>query len=129
MSVSTVGKPDTRTVTLDTNLENKTYYAVKFDSTDDDVVNLAEDGAAPSFVLGDSGNGSTTELVGSIVVGGETYAKLGGTVSAGAYLMPTSGGAWVTATDGNYYGCQALRGGVSGDQIPVKVIGGYLETT
>ncbi len=129
MSASTVGKPETLTVVIDTDLSDKSYYAVKFDATDDDVVNEATDGTKPSFVLLDDGDGSTTPLNGSMVIGGTTYAKLGGTVAAGDFLMPTSGGKWVVATDGNYYGCQALRGGVSNDEIPVKVIGGYLETT
>lgn len=123
------GKLETWTVTLDTNLENKERFFVNMDGTDGNVVNIAANGSANSFVLIEGGDGSVSPVVGAIALDGVTQLELGGTVTQGQFLMPDSNGKGVTATDGNYYGALALENGVSGDYISVKIARGYLETT
>jgi hypothetical protein len=54
---------------------------------------------------------------------------LGGTVTAGDWLMSDADGKGVLATDGNFYGAQALQGGATGQEVLVQVQLGYLENT
>lgn len=50
-----------------------------------------------------------------------------GTVTAGDFIKPSTGGKGITTTtDKDYYGARALESGVSGDMIEVEVIQGYL---
>lgn len=126
------GRYESQTVQIDTDLTGLEGYAVDFDGSDENVVNLTADGVTPSFVLVDCGPvaGTATALQnGAIANTGEAIVKAGGTVGQGNYLMPTTGGKWIVATDGNFYGCQALENGVSDDEIRVRIQSGYLETT
>lgn len=121
---------DLKSVKIDTNLSSKQFCFVDFDASDDGVVNLKENGTTnPAFVLIDDGDGSTTPKTGSIVVNGTTKVLLGGSVNPGVALMPTTAGKAITATDGNYFSGIALKGGVDGDVIEMRVAQGYLETT
>lgn len=59
---------------------------------------------------------------------GETMVllELGGTVTVGDFLKPSTNGVGITASaDGDIYGAKALRSGVSGELIPVEVIYGF----
>lgn len=121
------GRVDTSTVRIDSDLDAKEYYAVDFDGTDKNVVNLVEDGATQAFLLNTAGDGSSNEVVGSIVRGGQTKAKLVGTVAAGDPLVPSTGGALIKATvDTEFVVATALLAGVSGDVISVEVCQGTL---
>lgn len=120
----------TRTVKIDSDLSAKSKHFVVADTTDDDVVNIATDGSAPSMVLVEGALGSASSVqTGTIVVDGVYYVTLAGTVESMDLLMPTTGGAAIKATDGNFFGAQALRQGVSGDVIPCKAVAGYFENT
>ncbi len=126
------GRYESQTVQIDTDLTGKEGYAVDFDGSDENVVNLTADGATPMFVLVDGGEvagSASAPQNGAIATNGEVLIKTGGVVAQGTFLMPTTGGVWITATDGNYYGCQALEDGASGDVIRAVVRAGYLETT
>lgn len=126
------GRYESQTVQIDTDLTGKEGYAVAFDGTDENVVNLTAVASAPMYVLVDGGDvaGSASAPVnGAIANTGEAIVKIGGNVTQGQYLMPTTNGVWITATDGNYYGCQAQENGVSGDEIRARIQSGYLETT
>lgn len=116
------GAPETKTVKIDTNLEDKEYYFVDYDASDKDVVNLTEDALTQMFILIEGQDGSSTTKTGTIAIGGETKLKLGGTVAAGDKLTATTGGAGIkTITDHDLYGAIALEAGVSGDIINVAV--------
>lgn len=115
------GKPQTRSVTIDTNLADKEYYLVTMDTTDEHVVNLAAAATAVLFILIEGSNGATTATRGTIVTGGYAKVKLGGSVNAGAKLTADSAGKAITASSGNNVACIALAGGVDGDIIPVVV--------
>ena len=54
------------------------------------------------------------------------WLQIGGTVTFGDFLKPTTGGVGVTTTsDGDFYGARALESGVSGDLINVEVMFGF----
>lgn len=121
---------DGQTVQIDTNLSASAFRAVAFDSSDENVVNLATDGSDPSFVLvfGGESVGSASNVVdGVIATAGQFLAKAGASIDQGDYLMPTTGGAWIPVTSTNYYGCQALENAASGDVIRVRIESGYFE--
>lgn len=116
------GKPETRSVKIDTNLTDKEYFLVTMDTTDEHVVNLAAAATSVLFVLTEGANGSASDVKqGTIVTGGYTKVKLGGTVSAGGKITADSNGKGVAATTGNNVACIALANGVDGDIIPVVV--------
>ena len=121
------GKIDTSTVRIDSDLSDKEYYAVDFDGTDRNVVNILADGATQGFLLITAGNGSSNETTGVIVRKGQTKAKLVGTVAAGDPLVPSTGGALIKATvDTEYIIANALEAGVTGDIIAVEANQGTL---
>lgn len=115
------GKPETRSVSIDTNLADKEYFFVTMDTTDEHVVNLAAAATAVIFPLLEGANGATTATRGTIAVGGQAKMKLGGSVNAGAKLTSDGAGKAITASSGNNVGAIALAGGVDGDIIPVVV--------
>jgi hypothetical protein len=117
MATNTTTALDTKTVVIDTDLSDKVYHFVSYDATDQNVVNLAETGAVTPFVLVEDGDGSSTPLNGTIANGGTFKIKLGGTVEAGDFLMPTTNGVAIVATTDKRYGAVAAEGGVSGDII------------
>ena|SRR5579859_2244988 len=54
------------------------------------------------------------------------WLQIGGTVTVGDFLKPTTGGVGITTTtDGDFYGARALESGVSGDLINVEVRFGF----
>lgn len=115
-------KLETKTITIDSDLSSKQYHFVAFDATDENVVNIQADAAKMPFVLLDDGDGSTAAIRGSIALDGVTQIKLAGTVAAGAALTATTGGeAVATTTDGDLCGGIALKGGVDGDLIEMKI--------
>jgi len=121
----------THTVRIDTNLSDKEGYAVVFDTTDDNVVNIASDQTLPPFVLEEGANGATTETVGTIALPGSiTKFKLGETVAAGKLLVPTATATWEIAdAAGERYGGIALENGTSGDIIMGVVVLGEVEAS
>jgi len=120
----------TRTVTIDSDLSTKQYHFVDFDATDDDVVNLTDDAATTPFVLTTAGDGSSAAVEGVIALAGVVMLKLGGSVDAGDFLVPTTGGeAIASTTDTDIYGAVALRGGVDGDLIEVLVERGFISAS
>jgi hypothetical protein len=55
--------------------------------------------------------------------GSECWLELGGTVSYGDFLKPSTNGVGVTASsDGDIYGAMAEESGVSGNLIRVRVV-------
>lgn len=117
----------TETVTMDSDLSAKTYYAVNRDATDDNNVNLASDASAFPYVLVEGYDGSTTERLGVIATGGVAKVKLGGTVAPGDKLTSDGNGKWVkTTTDTNHYGAVAEQIGVANDIIPVTIERGMI---
>jgi hypothetical protein len=121
------GERETLTVRMDSDLSAKAGYAVDFDGTDDNVVNLVEDGATQAYILEEGTDGSATESVGVIVVSGRTTAKTAGVVNAGDPLVPTTAGALIKATVDTEYICAvALENGASGDIIQVQAVQGTL---
>lgn len=121
------GKIDTQTVRIDSDLSDKEYYAVDFDGTDRNVVNLVADGDTQGFLLETAGDGSTNETTGTIIISGRTKAKLVGTVAAGDHLRPSTGGALIKNVTDTKFSCAiALEAGVSGDLISVKAMQGSL---
>lgn len=119
--------PQTKTVTIDSNLTDKEYFFVNMDASDDKVVNIAADASKVPFPLIEGGNGSSDAVSGTIATGGESKAKLGGTVTQGDKLTSDSNGkAVATTTDTDHYGAIALASGVLNDVIPVKVVQGMV---
>lgn len=111
----------TRSVQIDTNLTDKEYYFVTFDLTDDNVVNLAADGALPTFVLLEGKDGSSGGTkTGTVALSGVTKLKINATISAGQYLKSDANGKGVLATTGTNSGAVALESGVAGDLITVQ---------
>ena len=121
----------TRTVRIDTDLSGKEYYFVNFDTTDDNVVNLATDQTLPCYVLLEGADGSSTETVGTIALPGTvTKLKLAEAVTAGKFLVPTAAGqAEVADAAGERYGAAALENGAAGDIIKVVCVLGEVEAS
>ncbi len=121
------GEIKTKSVRIDSDLSDKEYYAVDFDSSDRNVVNLVADGNTQGFILITAVDGSSTPGFGVIVLSGRTKAKLVGTVAAGDPLAPSTGGALIkNVTDTKYTCATALEAGVSGDIIEVEANQGTL---
>jgi hypothetical protein len=121
------GDIKTQTVRIDSDLSDKEYYAVDFDGTDRNVVNLVADGDTQGFILITAGDGSSTPTTGVIVLSGPTKAKIVGTVAAGDPLRPSTGGALIkNVTDTKYNCATALEAGVTGDVIRVMANQGTL---
>ncbi len=120
-----IGRPETRSVQIAVDLSGKEHTLVK--ATDDNKVVATADATATPRVLLTGIDGSTTEQTGTIVIGGRTKVKLGGTVATGDKLTATTAGvAIATTTDGDEYGLIAEAAGVSGDIIPVQVVEGTI---
>lgn len=114
------GKLQTKTVILDSNLTDKEYFLVTFDTTDDNVVNLGTGATLPLYILVEGGDGSSTARVGTIVVPGTVVkVKTGGVVVAGDYLTSDANGKAVAAGTGDNYGAVAIENGANGDLILV----------
>lgn len=101
----------------------KLCCAAKRGTADNQVV-PAEDGTARCYlVVGELPDAGDTVAAGLevdtavLVPEREGFFKLGGAVTEGDPLMPTTGGVWITGTTGNYCGGIALESGASGDVI------------
>lgn len=131
MSGVTFGRQFTQTVRIDTDLSDKEYYFVNFDTTDDNVVNLAADQTLPAYILIEGVDGSSTESIGTIALPGTvTKVKLGETVTAGKFLVPTATGtAEIADAAGERYGAVAMENGASGDIIKVVCAIGEVEAS
>lgn len=119
---------NTRSVQIDSNLSDKSGYAVNWDASDENVVNIAADATKFPMVLCDDGDGSTTQLTGSVYLPGSIVeVKLGGTVAAGDKLTSDGNGKWITTTtDTQHYGAIAQEGGDSNDLIEALVMPGMV---
>ena len=112
----------TRSLRCDTNLSAKAHYLVNFDTSDEQIVNLATDATLPIFVIDDAQDGSSAEANATVIFLGGAWVKLGGTVAQGDPITATTGGVGVeSTTDGDWIVGYALEAGVSGDEIPVMV--------
>lgn len=122
---------NTKTVRIDTDLSDKEYYFVNFDTTDDNVVNLASDQSLPAYILLEGADGSSSEKVGTIALPGSVVkVKLGEAVTAGKYLVPTATGtAEIADAAGERYGAIAMENGASGDIIQVVAALGEVEAS
>lgn len=120
---------DTKSVQIDTTLTDKEYYFVTFDTTDDNVVNLAAAALLQPYVLLEGKAGTSTDIkTGLIATNGQTKLLIAATITAGVQLMSDANGKGVAATDGKVYGAIALENGVSGDYISVQVQQGVYKT-
>ncbi|MFZ2643480.1 MAG: hypothetical protein WA117_20985 [Verrucomicrobiia bacterium] len=102
----------------------KLCYAAKRGTADGQIV-PAEDGTARCMLVAGEAPDSGTELAAGQMADvvehdptREWNFKLGGTVTEGDPLMPTTGGVWITGTTGNYCGGIAHKSGVLGDVVP-----------
>ena len=121
------GDIETITVNIDTNLSGKEMYLVNLETTGDKVVNLATDASAFPFVLVTGVDGSSTEGIGTIAVGGRVKVKVGGSVTAGAKLTSNGSGlAIATTTDTDHYGLIALEDGSANDVIDALIAPGMV---
>lgn len=106
--------------TMDTDLSAKDFFFVNLDPTDDENVNLAAGATLPLFILEEGKDGSTDKALGTIILAGTVYGKLGGTVQSGDRLTSDGNGKLIkTTTSGNHYGAIALDGGVINDEVLV----------
>lgn len=119
----------TLSVQMDTDLTDKEGYFVNFDTTDDNVVNIAAAALLVPYILEEGKLGTATApKTGSIAQSGRTKLIIAATVQAGQPLMPDGNGKGIVAIDGKYYGAIALENGVSGDIIAVDVCRGVWKT-
>jgi hypothetical protein len=117
----------TRTVTMDSDLSEKTYYAVNLDTTDEENVNLAAAATAFPFPLVDGVDGSSAKAVGAIALSGRCKVIAGGVVAPGDKLTSDGDGKWITTTtDNDHFGAVALEIGAAGDIIEVLVVQGQV---
>lgn len=121
------GDTVTRSVTMDTDLSDKEYFLANLDTSDEENVDIASDASAFPFVLTDAGDGSSSDYLGAIAIGGRVKVKAGGTIAAGDKLTSDSDGkAVATTTDTNHYGLIALEVGASNDVIEALVAPGMV---
>lgn len=87
---------------------------------------LAGAGDTPVGILQDAPLGASGKPVAATVrTGNQSWLKLGGTVTAGQFIKPSTNGVGIAVTTNkDVYGAQALADGVSGDLIAVKVVSG-----
>jgi len=120
----------TRTVTMDSDLSTKTYYAVNLDASDEENVDIAADATKFPFPLVEGAVGASgAKKNGVIALSGRCKVKVGGTVAPGDRLTSNGSGLWIaTTTDGDLYGCIALEIGAANDVIEVLVVQGNVYT-
>lgn len=95
-----------------------TEYAIGVSQAASRLPQMGQFGASGVSTLA-APSGSPIDVYGA---GEECSLELGGTVLAGDFLKPTTGGKGITATVGtDKIGAQALQAGVSGDIIRVVV--------
>ncbi len=105
-----------------TDISTKIYLFMKVVS---DLIVTAGAGEATVGILQNTPVGSTSRHAGAAVrTSGNSKLKLGGTVTANAFLKSDASGQGVVASTGDKYGAQAISAGVSGDLIAVRVISG-----
>lgn len=91
-------------------------------------VQAATSGNQPLGVFQDAPKAASGAPQGATIrTAGQTRLKLGGNVTQGDFLKPTTGGAAVTAdTDKDKYGAIALEDGETGDFVLAQVVFGTL---
>lgn len=122
------GDPGTLTVSVATDLSAKLYHFVNLsDGGQVPVAAIASGATAFPFVLLEAVNGSTTATKATVATSGIVTLKAGGTITAGAKLTATTGGAAiVTTTDTNHYGAIALQAAASGSEFKALVAFGLV---
>lgn len=122
------GAIETRSVTCDTDLSSKEGYAVNFDATDDNNVNIGADATLFPFVLQEGAAGAVGGKKScTIAISGRSKVKLGGTVAPGDPLTSDSSGKWVkTTTNHDKYGAIACQIGVANDIVEVSCERGFV---
>lgn len=114
--------PVTITKTADADLSAKQYHAVKFDTTDGDVVVAG----AGDVSLGILQNTPLHGELADIAVAGGSKAECGASVTQGQYLKPEAGGQLIpVASNNDHYIARALEDGDDGDIISVIITSGY----
>jgi len=106
------------------NLSTKQYYFVKHDASEKVVITTAAN--ISLGVLQDAPDGSVTEKVGTVRVGGLTLVKAGGAIAFGDYLTPDGNGAAVKANGGEHYNAIALTSADSADLFLAFIVHGQL---
>ena len=111
---------------VSTDLSSYRYCAVELNS--DEQLALCEDESSPFMVLENEPDNSKIKD-GRVYVGGTCTVKLGGTVSTGNHLVPTTGGVFIAysksatyVTDFVYPILIAEQDGVTGDYIEARWI-------
>ena len=120
------GKPETISLTCDTDLSAKEGFAVNLDTTDEQNVNLASASSAFPFPLLEGADGDTgAKKVITVIVAGWAKLKAGAAILPGDKLTSDSAGKWVpTASNGEHYGAIAFEIGATDDLIIAKVVQG-----
>ena len=119
---TTTGENITKSVRIDSDLSDKEYTIVDYDSSDENVVNALADGNTQGFILIEAKDGSSDESIGTIVLSGKTKLKLVGTVAAGDPLVASTAGKGIkNVTDTKFTVAVAQEAGVTGDIISVLV--------
>ncbi len=131
MSGVVYGEMETKTVTMDSDLSTKTYYAVNLDTTDEDNVNIAAGATVFPYLLIEGAVGASgAKKGGTIGLSGRSKAKVGGTVAPGDKLTSNGSGLWITTvTDKDHYGAVALEIGAANDVIAVQLERGTVSAT
>ncbi len=114
----------------DADLNGKQFYAVYISATAW-VVDFSTAATALSIGIINNNPKAAAGADVEVVMWGECKAKLGGGVTAGQWLVPTTTGALVAVTLGtstaNVAVARALISGSSGDVIPVFVCPHYIQ--
>lgn len=117
----------TRTITMDSDLSSKEYFAVNLDATDELNVDIAADATKFPFVLIEGFDGSSAKKEGTIALSGRVKLKAGGTIAPGDKLTSDANGKWVTTTtDTDHYGAIALEIGAANDVIEALAVQGMI---
>lgn len=120
------GEMVTRTVTMDSDLSAKAYYAVNLDTTDEENVDIAADATKFPFLLVEGAAGASgAKKNGTIALSGRGKVIAGGTIAPGDKLTSDGSGKWITTvTDHQHYGAIALEIGAANDIIEVLLVQG-----
>lgn len=120
------GEMVTRTVTMDSDLSTKSYYAVNLDVTDEENVDIAADATKFPFLLVEGAVGASgAKKNGTIALSGRGKAIAGGTIAPGDKLTSNGSGKWITTTTNHdKFGAIALEIGAANDIIEVLLVQG-----
>lgn len=98
------------------------FTCVKLDTSVAAGMNVVSAAAATSRIVGILQNKPTSGQAAEIALPG-CIAKVtaGGSITAGDLVSPTTAGAVITASSGDYVAGEALEGGATGDRIRIHV--------